>query len=490
MKKHFKPWRLEALVSLIWLLPMLLPYGYGLWALYRDQRIGWWILGMLALSFLLALISSLTRNRNHGIEFQQPPLNAAEAEQRARKALGQLMKELRPEDITSAKAVERLLRSVLEIVAEAWNPGRRRAELRFTVPEALALVETLAHRLRIAVRQDLPALQHIQISHAVFIHEHAKPMQKMWNVYRVGRIAFNPVGSVISELRREVMQSLTPMVNDAIRIKAAALLVRETGEAAMLLYSGHLRQEPETDNSTHPAMPEESIQAPLTLMVTGQPNVGKSSLINALSGQDRAVVSPLPCEANFTAYALEEETAGDLILVEGPGLKSDPGKDWFRQVQKSDVLLWVMAAHRADRARDQRGIRHMRDHYRKYVRERPPPILLVLTHVDRLDPAREWDPPYDPSEGSRPKERSMREAATAAAAALDLPITQVVAVMCDQPESAWNLGEFWQTLQETLPEARQVRLGRLANKRSQLDGVSDLARTLPGLLRSVRKTFR
>lgn len=494
MKFQTRYWRMEAFGTLLWLLPFLIPYGYGIWALYVHDLLWWWMLAMLGISLLLVLFSKCLQTRDHGIEVPDSPPQAAEAEQRAREALRELMKAVGPDDMADVKSVEALIREVLRVVAEAWNPGRKQAELRFTVPEALALAEHLAHRLRIAVREDLPALQHIQISHAVSLQKHTRPVRALWNVYRLGRFALNPVGSVVAELRRGVMQSITPALMESMRTKAAALLVRETGEAAMLLYSGHLRHSPLEKGGGPSHASTEGSDQPLAIFVTGQPNVGKSSLINALSGGERAWVSPLTGDAEdgegFVAHGLEEETAGGLILLESPGLKSDPDKRWLQEAQNTDLILWVMAAHRADRARDQRTMAVLQAHFQTNVRKRPPPVLLVLTHVDRLEPAREWEPPYDMEAGKRHKEESMRAARAAAVEAMGISQEQVVPVMCEEVEDAWNLPALWQKIHESLPGARQVQLGRVLSKRSRLAGATDAMRTLPGLLRSIKKIRR
>ncbi|MCC5848589.1 MAG: 50S ribosome-binding GTPase [Verrucomicrobia bacterium] len=491
MKFQTRHWRMEALGTLLWLLPFLIPYGYGLWALYVHDLLWWWMLAMLGISLLIVVFSKCLQRRDHGIEVLEAAPQAAEAEQRARAALREMMNAVGPEDVASAKAVETLIREVLRVVAEAWNPGRRQAELQFTVPEALALAEHLSHRLRIAVKEDLPALQHIKISHAVSLQKHTRPVRALWNVYRLGRFALNPVGSVVAELRRGVMQSITPALMESMRTKAAALLVRETGEAAMLLYSGHMRHTPLEKKAEQFHSAEDLSDQPLVIFVTGQPNVGKSSLINALSGRDQAVVSPITAEEgddeDFVAYGLEEETAGDLILLEGPGLKSDPDKRWLQQAQKADLILWVMAAHRADRARDQRALAVLKAHFQTHVRKRPPPIVWVLTHVDRLEPAREWEPPYDMDAGQRHKEESMRASHAAAMEAMGVSEDRIVPVMCEKVEGAWNLPTLWKKIHESLPGARQVRLGRVLAKRSRLAGATDAMRTLPGILRAFKK---
>nr|MDA3873599.1 GTPase domain-containing protein [Kiritimatiellia bacterium] len=251
-----------------------------------------------------------------------------------------------------------------------------------------------------------------------------------------------------------------------------------------------LRREMERLGTDSPLFTPEPEPGPLTLLIAGQPNAGKSSLINALSGRARAVVSPLPCEAGFPVHALEEETVGELALVDSPGLEGPPDNAWLREAARADLVVWVAAAHRADRAVDQQALQTIRERTNSNFRERRSPVILVLTHADRLDPAPEWAPPYDPYDGTRPKERAMRASRDAICTSLDFPADLAVPVMIRNPEQPWNLDEFWQVVHANLPSARQSRLERLLLRRSRLEGVSDAVRTLPGLVKQLASTLK
>lgn len=94
-----------------------------------------------------------------------------------------------------------------------------------------------------------------------------------------------------------------------------------------------LPEEPEDEDAVHVA-------------ILGRPNVGKSSLLNALLGQERAIVSPV---AGTTRDALDTELQwGDetIILIDTAGLrrrgKIEPG------VEKYSTLRTLKAAERAD----------------------------------------------------------------------------------------------------------------------------------------------
>lgn len=479
-------WWRESLAALAWLLPLLVPYAAGLYWLYVEGLLLLWMAGVTGVMLLLALGARLGRKRRAAaVRIPEADVDAAEAERQARVALQGLAADCTAADLADTRAVEALLRRALMAVSAAWHPGRRFAELRFTLPEALALLEHLSRRLQVAVHEDMPVLQHVQLAHVVQVKEGVGPMRSAWHLLRLGRLAVNPLGGLVAELRGGISQKLTPVLVDSMKATAAALLVREVGESAILLYSGRLRVPTAGAVSAIPLQPEVP-EGPLTVLVAGGANSGKSSLVNALAGRLRLAAGPLPQPGELRGVSLEDPLCGPLILLEcGTGSGAKEG-DWRRALAEADAVLWVAAAHRADRQADQERLTAFRE---AFAQRRRPPLLLVLTHADRLDPAREWVPPYEIS-GKRAKEKSMQAARLQGAGALGVDAGRTCLVSLADPAAPWNVEELRLQLAGLLPAAQQVRAERLQTRRGRLEGIRDTAKTVPGLARRVWRSVR
>jgi len=121
----------------------------------------------------------------------------------------------------------------------------------------------------------------------------------------------------------------------------------------------------------------------LRVALAGRPNVGKSSLFNALLQNDRAIVTPLP---GTTRDTLEESVVWDglpVVLTDTAGLRraDDPaereGLDRARRAaDTADRVLWVVDAGAEPNADDRDAFRPRTDGG----------VLLVLNKCDRPAP--------------------------------------------------------------------------------------------------------
>jgi GTP-binding protein len=100
------------------------------------------------------------------------------------------------------------------------------------------------------------------------------------------------------------------------------------------------------------------------LAIVGRPNVGKSTLFNRLTGDDRAVVHDLPGTTRDTVDTVIETDLGPLRLVDTAGMrrrsKIDEGTEYYslvralQAVDEADVALLVIDATEGVTGQDQR----------------------------------------------------------------------------------------------------------------------------------------
>ncbi len=125
--------------------------------------------------------------------------------------------------------------------------------------------------------------------------------------------------------------------------------------------------------------PEETEDAPdgMSLSIVGRPNVGKSMLVNAILGEERAIVSEIPGttrDALDTPFLYEDKP---VVLVDTAGIRR-PGRigrsiEFYsvlramRAVQRSDIALLVMDATELATAQDAHILGDVWDEYKGII---------------------------------------------------------------------------------------------------------------------------
>jgi len=122
------------------------------------------------------------------------------------------------------------------------------------------------------------------------------------------------------------------------------------------------------------------------LAIVGRPNVGKSSLLNAILGEERSMVSDIP---GTTRDAIDTEIVWDgqpVILIDTAGLRKrgqiEPGIEKysslraFRAIQRADVALLVIDAADGVMAQDQ--------HVASYILDEGKGVVIVINKWDLI----------------------------------------------------------------------------------------------------------
>jgi GTP-binding protein len=125
------------------------------------------------------------------------------------------------------------------------------------------------------------------------------------------------------------------------------------------------------------------------LAIMGRPNVGKSSLLNALLGDERALVSPLP---GTTRDPTDTELVYDgvpVVLIDTAGIRrKSSARDRLEQyslmrgihaMERADAVLLVIDASTGVLAQDQ--------HVAGYALEAGKGLVIVVNKIDLVEPA-------------------------------------------------------------------------------------------------------
>ena len=129
---------------------------------------------------------------------------------------------------------------------------------------------------------------------------------------------------------------------------------------------------------------EEVIRCGFAALV-GRPNVGKSTLLNALLGQKISIVSPKPQTTRTRIHGVLTEPGRQIVFVDLPGIHANQPKAINRYMNRtalssladSDVNLFIVEA-----ARWTEEDAHALDELKAAGR----PILLLINKVDRVHP--------------------------------------------------------------------------------------------------------
>jgi predicted GTPase len=381
-----------------------------------------------------------------------------------------LAADVKADRLSSRDAVVNLGLETIEVVAKRLHPERADPLLQFTVPEALAVIEQASAGLRDFVSGSFPLGDRVTVAQLMWLYRWRGVLgmvEKGYDLWRIVRM-LNPVSAATQELRERFTRQIYDAGREHLARRLARAFVREVGRAAIDLYGGNLRISADRLGTHASAATRRDIASldergnePIRILVAGQGGAGKSSLVNALANAVEAAVNTVPTTAAFTAYTLTHEGLPAALLIDSPGL-AGPGNiaALVEAADDCDMVLWVASAVQAARESDRSAMQAIRAHFRAMQHRRQPPMLLVLTQIDRLRPFGEWDPPYDLGSPTRSKAVSIRAAIEAAAAELDFAADDIVPVRIDLAVAPYNVDTLWAKIIELAPDAQRARLLR------------------------------
>lgn len=125
--------------------------------------------------------------------------------------------------------------------------------------------------------------------------------------------------------------------------------------------------------------------------IIGRPNVGKSTLLNALVGERIAIVSDKPQTTRTRILGVFNDADMQVILLDTPGLHKPShllGQRMVRTAQETmreaDLLFVMVEATAPPRTGDFLVIERVRDHLTQF----PRPVFLLINKVDLVNKSR------------------------------------------------------------------------------------------------------
>ena len=125
-----------------------------------------------------------------------------------------------------------------------------------------------------------------------------------------------------------------------------------------------------------------------TVAIVGRPNVGKSTLLNAILGQKIAATTHKPQTTRRAIRGFETRGSAQIVFVDTPGLHQSRGKlhafmidEAMNAARGVDVLAFVVEAHKKGVHReDERALEQLEQWGALKV-----PVVLVVNKIDTLD---------------------------------------------------------------------------------------------------------
>jgi predicted GTPase len=383
-------------------------------------------------------------------------------------------------------------------LARFYHPGAVDPIAWLTIPEMLAVVELASHDLAELVDRYLPGGHFLTIKHMRQARQATEWYATASNVYWLIAAVFSPLNTAVRYAATQLgMTRPWQMLQQNLLLWFYTTYLHRLGTYLIDLNSGRLRigarryrelvRAQAGDGQAAaplpevPADPADQVRR-VTVTLMGQVKAGKSSLVNALLGEQAARTDVLPATGEVTRYELQPEGVPTrLVLLDTVGYAhTGPKQDQLRvteeTAQQSDLLLLVMHARNPARQADLEMLQGLRAWYATRPDLRMPPILGVITHIDLLSPAMEWAPPYDWSEPRRTKEQQIALALEVVREQLGEYLKGVVPV-CTAPGKVYGVEEsLLPAVAELLDEGHAVGLLRCI--RAEID------------TRKIRKVFQ
>jgi predicted GTPase len=485
-------WRI--IVFLVLLLgPILFLAGLGVYSLVFDRHWRFWAWWPMTACTAIALFLGWRWQRSLrllGRPEIDMPLHWTERDQEAWKVVEARAKQaatIDPQKFTDLIFYTTTAHDMALELARAYHPHAADPVGSLTIPELLTAAELASHDLGEMVDRYLPAGHLLTIDHWRKTRQAADLYQKASNLTWLIYSLFSPVetGARFAASKFGISMPWQKLQHNLLLWFYTAY-VNRVGAYLIELHSGRLRvgvrryrelvlKEKQSHQPVGELAGDGQVADQVAISVIGQTKVGKSSFINAVLGSERAHTDVVRATKEITRYDLNAPDGTtrlaclDTVGYAHTGAKEDQIKATQQAAQESDLLVLVLHARNPARSADVELLRSLRSWYASRPDLKLPPTVAVLTHIDLLSPAMEWNPPYDWHNPKRPKEEQIAQAVAAVKEQLGEFLDGCIPV-CTAPERVYGIDEwFLPALTDSLDEARAVALLRCLRKEAHAD---------------------
>ncbi len=485
-------WRLLVLAELI-LLPILFLIVMGSWYLWREglwAYVWWPMAACMAAAYLLGWWWQRRARLIPPPDFR-PLVHWTDRDREAWRlveARAKAVKNIQPDRLLSMRFYFDTAQDMALELARFYHPYAKDPVGQLTVPEILAVIELASRDLAELVDDYLPGGHMLTIDQWRKASKVADWYGRAMNTYWIISAIFSPINTAIRYGASKIGLSRPfQLLQDNLVAWFYTAYIHRVGNYLIDLNSGRLRvgarryrellnEAQRTELAKSDNVPASSV----VLTIVGQVKAGKSSLVNALLGEQRAGTDVLPLTSEITRYQLQPPNVSSrLVLLDTVGYAHEgPRGDKLRAtqeaVQQSDLVLLVMNARDPARQPDLELLQALTTWFKEHPNLKMPRILGVLTHIDLLSPLMEWSPPYDWSQPRRPKEQNIHDAVAAAEEQVGAFLVGMVPVCAAEGKVYGVQEELLPRLVELLDEARAVALLRCLHAESDTGKVRKL----------------